>query len=112
MILIDSHSQTDLDNLAKTHFQELKSPQNLSGAYHATQSLIGRIDSQLKADILIPERNKFLNYFLNNHYRNLERIISGRPDVLSTVIVEIENLVGHNIMSNNSSYDNASLTSF
>lgn len=112
MILIDSHCHIDLDALAKTHFQELKSPQNLDGSYHATQSLIGRIDRQLKADILIPIRIKFWNYFLINHHRNLERIISGRPEILSAVILEIENLVGHNILSNNLSYNQASLTSF
>jgi hypothetical protein len=112
MILIDSHCHIDLDALAKTHFQELISPQNLYGSYHATQSLIGRINSQLKADILIPVRIKFWNYFLINHHRNLDRITSGRPEILAAVILEIENLVGHNILSNNLSYNQASLTSF
>jgi hypothetical protein len=112
MILIDSHCHIDLDALAKTHFQELISPQNLDGSYHDTQSLIGRINSQLKADILIPVRIKFWNYFLINHHRNLDRITSGRPEILAAIILEIENLVGHNILSNNLSYHQASLTSF
>ncbi|GAA0721449.1 hypothetical protein GCM10009430_22730 [Aquimarina litoralis] len=112
MILIDSHCNIDLDALAKTHFQELINPQNQDGSYHATQSLIGRISSQMKVDILVPVRIKFWNYFLINHYRNLDRITSGRPEILAEVIIEIENLVGHNILSNNLNYNQASLTSF
>jgi hypothetical protein len=112
MILIDSHCHIDLDDLAKTHFKELKSPQNQDGSYHATQSLLGRINSQMKADILILNRVKFWEYFLNNHYSNLERVITGRPEELSHVISEIEVLIGHNTLSVNIDYDNARLTPF
>ncbi|WP_370391075.1 hypothetical protein [uncultured Winogradskyella sp.] len=112
MILIDSHCNINLDNLAKSHFQELKNPQNNDGSYHATQSLIGRITQQLQKDLLIPSRVKFWDFFLKNHYHNLERVITGRPDELSLVISEIEVLIGHNLLSNHIDYNRATLTSF
>ncbi|WAC02262.1 hypothetical protein N7U66_00300 [Lacinutrix neustonica] len=112
MILIDENSTIDLDQLAKQHFETLILPQNKKGSYHATQSLIGRTKKQLDKDVLFPNRVKFWNYFLQNHYVNLERTICSRPKVLSDIIIEIENLVGHNILTNNISYRRASLTPF
>lgn len=112
MIKIDSHSSVDLDQLALVHYGAIISPQNLDGTYHRSQSLIGRIKKRLKEDILMPQRVRFWEYLLFNHFRNLERILSGRPNELAKVIVEIESLVGHSIMSNNKSYNQASLTPF
>lgn len=112
MILIDDNSRVNLDQLAKEYFYSLKSPQNINGNYHQTQSLIGRIENQLRDDIYVLYRVKFWSFFLENHYRNLERVITGRPKELASVILEIENLIGHDLLSNNESYEKATLTSF
>lgn len=112
MILIDKSTEVDLDGLAKEHYYNLSQPQNLDGSYHASQSLIGRIQTQLLKDITFPKKVLFWEYFLENHYSNLERVIIGRPDELNKVINEIEELVGDSLLSENVNYNTANLTRF
>ncbi len=112
MVLIEDNCSEDLDKLAMGHFQALIYPRNQDGKFHKTQSLIGRIEQQLLLDILIIERVAFWKFLLGNHYNNLERLITGRPDEIERIITEIEVNFGLNLFSRNISYNQASLTKF
>ncbi|AZJ33800.1 hypothetical protein SAMN05444344_0373 [Tenacibaculum mesophilum] len=112
MIKIDNGTGVDLDDLAQDHFNNLSQARKKDGSYHASQSLIGRIQKQFLKDIVYPKRVLFWEYFLKNDYFNLHRVITGRPDELHEIINEIEKLIGNNLLSKSISYHNANLTSF
>jgi hypothetical protein len=113
MIKIDDHTAVDLDNLAEQHYRNLIGLPLVGGVnYHATASLIGRINKQKLLDNAIPDlqRVAFWDYLLNNG--KLKLLITARPDVLKTIIIEIENQFGINFLSNNNNYDDATLNDF
>jgi hypothetical protein len=114
MVKIDDNTHIDLDQLAITHYDELILPINNDGTYHARQSLIGRIKARKEVDRLIPDplRVGFWDYFLNNNYANLRRVISSRPDELQLIINEIDAQFGLGFLSISHSYLNAQLTGF
>lgn len=112
MILIEDNCKENLDLIAQEHFQNLISPINQDGTFHITQSLIGRIQEQLKNDLYLKDRVNFWNYLLRNNYENLQKIITAKPDILATIIDDIGIQFGHGIFSNNISYRTASLTEF
>ena len=112
MVKIDDNSTANLDVLAKQHYTALTNKKRINGEYKKTESLIGRIQNQLAKDILFPDRVRFWGYFLENHFRNLERIIISRPDELQTIISEIDLKFGINFLSNNISYNSATLSDF
>lgn len=115
MIKIDDHALTDLDQLALDHYKRLIGTPLLDGvSYHATQSLIGRIRRQRNKDAAIPDqiRVDFWDHLLNNNFDILKQLIIGRPSVLKDLIIEIEDIFGTNLFSNNLSYDKAQLTDF
>ena len=99
MVKIDDNSTANLDVLAKQHYTALTNKKRINGEYKKTESLIGRIQNQLAKDILFPDRVRFWGYFLENHFRNLERIIISRPDELQTIISEIDLKFGINFLS-------------
>lgn len=112
MVKIDDNTTTDLDELALEHYTNLTNKKKKDGVYKKTESLIGRIENQLILDIPFPYRVRFWSYFLKNHFRNLERIITSRPDELQTIISEIDSEFGINFLSNNVSYESANLNDF
>lgn len=115
MIKIDDHTQVDLDALAQQHYQNLIGPLLADGInYHATSSLIQRIRNRKIIDAAIPDANRvaFWDFFLDNNFTNLARVITSRPDVLKTIITEINNLCGVGFLSNQIDYNQASLTAF
>jgi hypothetical protein len=115
MIKIDDHTTINLDVIAINHYGSLIAPLLINGIdYHSTQSLIGRIVRQRQIDAVIPDhiRLSFWDYLLNNNYENLRRLIVSRPDVLKTIIAEIEVICGVGFFSNDIDYDRANLTPF
>lgn len=115
MIKIDDHTIVDLDALALQHYNYLIGVPLVDGVnYHATASLIGRIRRQRALDAAIPDQTRidFWDYLLNNNFSNLERVITGRPAILKTIITEVDNICGAGFFSNDIDYDNATLTPF
>lgn len=114
MVKIDDNTNVDLDQLAIVEYNELILPINQDGRYHASQSLIGRIERQKELDRLIPDpiRLIFWDYFLNNNYANLRRVIVSRPDELQIIVDEVNLQFGAVFLSLSHSYSNAQLTDF
>lgn len=114
MVKIDDNIDVNLDQLAITHYNELIQPINNNGNYHTSQSLIGRIQRQKEKDRLIPDpvRVNFWDYFLNNNFANLRRVIVSRPAELQIIINEINLQFSTTYLSVSHSYSNAQLTDF
>jgi hypothetical protein len=115
MIKIDDHTIVDLDALAVQHYNSLVGELLVDGVnYHATASLVQRIRNRKQVDAAIPNQARvdFWDYLLNNNFTNLERVITGRPAILKTIIAEIENICGAGFFSNDINNDNATLTPF
>lgn len=114
MVKIDDNTEENLDALANQHYTYLTNKKKNDGSYKKKESLIGRILNQRSLDNLIPdpERVRFWNYFLDNDFINLKRIIISRPEELQTIISEIDSEFGINFLSNNVSYNSASLNDF
>lgn len=111
MILIDDHSNINLDTLASTYYDFLNPIEN--GNY-ITHSIIRRIERKRDDHLAAGEANKvlFWNYLLNNNYNKLREILSGRPQVLKDRIIEIEATFGVGTFSTHIDYENAKLTDF
>lgn len=114
MVKIDNNTTLDLNELANDHYKFLVDNKKQDGSYKKKSSLIGRIQYQRYLDNLIPdpERLRFWDYFLDNDFINLKRIIVSRPDELQTIISEIDSEFGINFLSNNDSYNSATLNDF
>lgn len=114
MVKIDNNTDIDLDQIALEHYNELTLPINNNGNYHASQSLIGRIQHQKESDRLKPDlvRVSFWDYFLDNSFANLKRVITSRPEELQNIINEIDIRFGLTYLSLNHSYSSAELTDF
>jgi hypothetical protein len=112
MIKIDDNTTVDLDELALEHYTFLTFKKNANRLYKKRESLIGRIQSQLILDILFPQRVRFWRYLLDNDFENLKRIIISRPDELQNIISDIDSEFGINFLSNNVSYNSATLNDF
>jgi len=115
MIKIDDHINVNLDNLAEQHYINRIGVPNADGInYHSTASLIGRIRTQRAADLATPDptRVSFWDFLLDNNFANLKRIVVSRPNVLKTMITEIEQICGLAFFSVDQNYDSATLTDF
>jgi hypothetical protein len=115
MIRVQDNAVTSVDVIATRHYDNLIAPINADGiTYHATSSLIGRIASQRAVDDLagLVDQVRFWDYFLDNDYRNLKRVIKGKPSVLKKVIGEITAGFGAGFLSDNVNYQQANLTDF
>jgi hypothetical protein len=110
MILIEDHTNEDLDALAKEHYTFLN-PTKKNGDF-TSASLIGKIRSAMADDAGDATKTLFWKYLTDNDFRNLQRIIIGRPNELEIVIGEINTIIGANFISINKGYDNAELTEF
>lgn len=113
MIRIDDHANADLDVLALQHYNNLVGVPLADGVnYHATASLIGRINVQKRLDVANQTRVDFWDYLLQRNFTNLFKIITSRPATLKTIITDIENKFGVGFFSNQVDYDNSTLTEF
>ena len=115
MIQVQDNAITDVNIIAARHYDNLVAPINADNiTYHATSSLIGRIDSQSKNDNAanLADRVSFWNYFLDNDYHNLQRVIKGSPVVLKDIIGEINAQFGEGFLCNSANYEQAELTEF
>ncbi|MFH7014679.1 hypothetical protein [Flavobacterium sp. FlaQc-47] len=114
MIKISDHTTEDLTALAENHYKSLILSPLLgdTGRYHPRNSLIGRISTQKAVDIAAGNHAMagFWDYLLDNNFTNLKRVITGKPDVLETIITEIQALCGSAFFSNDITYNDASLT--
>lgn len=112
MIKIEDHTAENIDDLAAQHYQSIILPTNMDGSHHATQSLIGRIETRRAVDAGNVRRIMFWDYLLNNNCINLQRIITRRPSELKIIIDEIETLVGNTLFSTQLNYEESTLTDF
>lgn len=111
---IDDTVSENLDNLALEHWERLKGKLKLGNGYHSTQSLIGRIESQLKKDSKNGEhqRELFWHFLIDNSAEHLKEIIISRPQRLSEIIEEINEEFGYDMFAVNSDYNTSRLTEF
>ncbi len=115
MIKVQDNAIVDVDLVAARHYDNLIAPINADGVnYHATSSLIGRIKTRRNIDntAAFNDRVRFWDYFLGNNYKNLKRVITGRPGVLKQIINEISSGFGINFLCNSVNYEQASLNDF
>lgn len=115
MIKIDDHAIADLDAIALRHYNSLVGELLKDSInYHATASLVQRIRNRRLLDAAIPEKTRvaFWDYLLLNNFSNLKRVITGRPTILKTIIIEVEKICGTDFFSNDIDYNNATLTPF
>lgn len=112
MIKIDNNTEFELDEIAISHYHHLIIPVTNDGNFHRTRSLIGRIQARRDLDNHVIDRFNFWNYFLDNNFSNLKRVIVSRPDDLHKIIEEIKDLFGESFLSLDNGYCNTQLTEF
>lgn len=106
---IENTAILDLDNVALQHYNTLiGSKSTATNKYHTSQSLIGRIEKQKAEDAGNKIKVDFWDFIL----LNLQKIITGRPNILKSMIPEIEAICGAGYFSTHQTYDNAQLTPF
>lgn len=110
MILIEDHTDEDLDALAKEHYR-LLNPKKKNGDF-TEASLIEKIKSAAINDAADIDRSKFWEFLSDNNFLNLEKVITARPQDLEIIIDEINDLVGDNFISISRGYNLADLTNF
>lgn len=125
MILIEDHTDANLDELAMQHYQNLIGVPNIkkgiyNNLYHADNSLIGRIEKQKYQDYIDinleqDEKNKrilFWNYLLDNEYKNLKDLIVCRPLILKPLMNKIDDEFGADFFSIDIDNNNARASVF
>lgn len=111
MIKIDRHTPENLDQLAQEHWISLN-PTLANGTGYWQNALKSKLE-KAKADPLnTPIEKRFWNYLSDSKYRKLKQLIVSRPDILKTLINEINRFFGEKLFSKIIDQNRAELTPF